>query len=733
MRSKGKFDYLREHDAAWKVLCVEDDAGYQSALLNGLESLDYGARQVEFFTANSAQEAGSVLAQHPDIGVILLDVVMETDDAGLRLVQSIREGLGNELVRIVLLTGQPGMMPMDDLMANYDIDDYWNKSDLTHDHLQTIVLSNLRTWEHLTVIQQARHGMQMLIESSQRISSKMNLRNYTQSILQELVLLFEFDKGGIVCMAHQHDEVPDKALVFAATGEFSPWANQYLGSIEVDPDISTALMDSFNKQEHVLAGMISALYFTSEDLDERDYVVVVKHNRKLREYEVEMLRVFCENVNLGFKNVALHSRLAELAYYDTTTGLHNKNWLIRQLSGLSQEERKDCKVLMLFVEELAYSEVLFGVQFGRALMKHLHAHLKACFVRSIDIALFERDTLLLLVYDRQDYERQDLEHVLHPRLQIDDSLHVIDLLGSLVRLSDVPDKTPAQILGIAKSTLEQAKHDNVDFGVFSSAQLQLHQDRYALLKDLREAIPTDDVFINLQPKIRLSDGALIGFEVLARWRHKDGNMIRPDQFVKMAETSGLIDRLDRRITRLACRAQKVLTANDIHVPLSVNVSGVELSRPDFVENFIELLHAETVPSTALDIEVTETQLIAERKAVQRHLERFRECGIRVSIDDFGAGYSSLAYLSTLNTEVLKIDRQFISRMLSTKEDRQVVKMIIELGHTLSMDVLAEGIETQEQYDLLNELGCDMGQGYLMARPMPLDQVVEWCQSRTIES
>ena len=729
MESHGTVDCLPETEVTWKILSVEDDISYQSALVNGLKTLDYGNKKVEFLTANSAQEAGSLLAQNPDIGMILLDVVMETDDAGLRLVQSIREGIGNQLVRIVLLTGQPGMMPLDDLMSTYDIDDYWNKSELTQDHLQTIVLSNLRTWEHLSVIQKARHGMQLLIESSQRISSKYDLKSYTQAILHEVVKLFDFEKGGIVCMAHQHEDVPDKALVFAAAGEFQSWANQYIGSIEVDEYTLQMLKKSFSTEKHVFGSPISVLYFSGEDIDQRDYAVLVKHHSALQDYQIEMLKVFCENVSLGFKNVALHGRLAELAYYDTITGLHNKNWLLRQLAGLSAIERKNSKLLMLFVEDMSYSEVMFGVQFGRSLMKHLHAHLKACFVRSVDIALYERDTLILLVYDRQDYTREDLEHVLHPRLQIDDSLHVIDLMGSLVKLSDVEDKTPAQILGVAKSTLEYAKHDNVDFGVFSQSQLQLHQQRYTLLKALREAIPTDKLFIHLQPKIRLQDDQVIGYEVLARWQHKDGSMIPPDQFIKMAETSGLIDRLDRRITRLACRAAKALESNGIvNVSLSVNVSGAEISRPDYVDNFLDLLREEQVEPSKIDIEVTETQLMNERKAIMEHLKRFKALAIRVSIDDFGAGYSSLAYLSTLNTEVLKIDRQFIARMLDTKEDLQVVKMIIDLGHTLNMEVLAEGIETKEQYEQLKSLGCDTGQGYYMAKPMQLDEVLTWHHS-----
>jgi EAL domain-containing protein (putative c-di-GMP-specific phosphodiesterase class I) len=213
--------------------------------------------------------------------------------------------------------------------------------------------------------------------------------------------------------------------------------------------------------------------------------------------------------------------------------------------------------------------------------------------------------------------------------------------------------------------------------------------------------------------------------VLVRWRDEEGNMIPPDRFVPLAETSGLIDKLDDYVTRRACEAIKTLRTLGIEVPLSVNVAGSEISRSDFVARFEATLKEMGISTKEIEIEVTETQLIEVMRTASGCLDRLGELGVRVSIDDFGAGYSSLSYLSMLNASVLKIDRQFIARMTKSSQDQQIVKMIIELGHLLKMEVIAEGIETEEQYQVLQQLGCDAGQGYFIGRPMSLKAVQEW--------
>ncbi|SBS31108.1 Phytochrome-like protein cph2 [Marinomonas aquimarina] len=711
-----------------KILTVEDDIAYQRSLLLSLKTLNYGGREVEFLAANSAQQAATVLAQHPDISLVLLDVVMEQDDSGLRLVRSIRNSLDNQLVRIVLLTGQPGMMPLDDLMALYDVDDYWNKSDLSFEHLQTIVLGNLRTWEHMQAMQQARLGLQMLIESSQRLSNKLDLKGYTQAILEELCKIFSVNQGGIVCIIHQQEESPEKALVFAVSGIYKAWANQYLGNVSKDSELFRVFSQSLSAQGHVIDTPLSALYFTSEEVDQRDYVVLINCDRPLTDYEIDLLQIFGENINAGFSNVALHSRLSELAYFDSITGLQNKNWMLHQLERLTLAERQHAKLLMLFVEDLSYSEVLLGVKFGRSLMKHLASYLKASFVKAIDIVMYERDTLLVLIYDQQDYDRETLEHVLHPQIEMDGAKHHIDLTGALVKLSDMEYQEPQQILGIAKSILEQTKHRNMEFGLFEASELAEIQDRYELMKKLRVALNNEEIFIHLQPKVRLQDRQLVGFEALVRWRDANDRMIPPDHFVPLAETSGLIDKLDEYVAVRACEAVKHLRQAGIEVPISVNIAGSEFSRADFVTRFCECLQQQQVATHSIEIEVTETQLIEVLRSAADYLDKLSALGIRVSIDDFGAGYSSLSYLSLIKAAELKIDRQFIMRMEQTDQDKQIVQMIINLGHLLNMSVIAEGIETESQYQMLLQMGCDAGQGYHIARPMLLEDVLTWSES-----
>ncbi|MBM6550581.1 EAL domain-containing protein [Marinomonas ostreistagni] len=713
----------------WKILTVEDDQAYQKALINTLKVLNYGTREVEILKANTAQEAASMLATNQDISVILLDVVMETDDAGLRLVRSIRDGIGNSLVRIVLLTGQPGMMPLDDLMVSYDIDDYWNKSDLTHDHLQTIVLSNLRTWEQLRKTHQARQGFQMLIEASQRISNKYDLKAYTQAILEEIMRLFNTQSGGIVCMVHEPSAGLDESLVYAAVGDFMPWSNQYLNSLNIDPALRQKLQQSYQNQCHIIDCPSSVLFFSSEDVDHKEYLVVAQFDDPLLDYQIDMLEVFGENINAGFRNVALHNRLSELAYYDAVTGLHNKNWLLRQMSGLTPAERRDAKLMMLHVEELAYTEVLFGVEFGRTLMLHLAAYYKASFIKVIDIAIYERDTFMVLVHDACDYSRSELEPILHPKVHIEDGMHILGITASLVKLSDMEGRTPIDIVGVCKSLLEQAKHSHEDLKTFDVDEHDAFRERYALLGKLRLGLLENEFYPVLQPKVALQSGALLGFEVLARWRDQEGCEIYPDQFIPLAESTGLIDQLDEQITRKACQASLQLAQAGINAPLAVNVSGVEISRPEFSESFKRCLHEEHVSSQALVLEVTETQLMQEGPTALTQLQACQSLGIKVSLDDFGAGYSSLAYLSILPVSELKIDRQFINRMLQSEQDQQIVQMIIDLGHLLNLHVIAEGIETSEQYQALKDMGCDAGQGYFIARPMLLEQAINWSLDR----
>jgi EAL domain-containing protein (putative c-di-GMP-specific phosphodiesterase class I)/GGDEF domain-containing protein len=712
-----------------KVLSVEDDPDYQAALMNGLSALNYDGKQVTFLTASSASEAATVIAANPDISVIFLDVVMETDAAGLRLISTIRDVIGNDLVRIVLLTGQPGMAPVDDLIGQYDIDDYWCKSDLTQAHLQTIVLSNLRTWEHLSDMKEARHGMQLLLASSQRIASKSDITEYTHSVLAEICLILKMSSsGGIVCFFHPEEEHLENAQIVAACGEFSAYVHQsFLLAIE-DSAFREAAELANKQKRHVFQDGFSVLYFSNQELENREYMVVVKLGRSLAVNEINLLQVFCENISVGFRNVALHNRLTELAYIEPTLGIHNKNWLIREIRNMFSWEREKASLLMIYVEDLAYTESVLGAKYCDQLTLSLYDSLQHFFEKTVDIALLERDTLVLIVYDDQDYSEASLENIIHTSLNVENSLHSLDLTVSSVKFSNFPDYDAEQLVSVGKSTLERAKYEGVSYLAFSETLASAMFGRYELLKDLREAIANDQICAYFQPKFRLKDNALIGFEALARWQHKNGQFVPPDQFIALAESSGLIDKLDQQMLKQSCYAINQLKQIGIEVPISINVAGNEIIRPNYFENFKKQLEKEGISNELIELEITESQIIEEKATINKHLATFKALGIRVNIDDFGTGYSSLAYLSTLLVSTIKIDHSFVWRMEESEKDWEILKMIIDLGNFLGLNVIAEGIETEQQKTHLLALGCEDGQGYLYAKPMSLEDTISWIKA-----
>lgn len=708
-----------------KVLSVEDDADYQMALMNSLSTLQYDGKRVEFLKASSASEAAVVIAKNPDIALIFLDLSMETDQAGLGLVGTIREVIGNDLVRIVLLTGHPGMKPTDNLIGQYDIEDCWCKSDLTQVHLQTIVVSTIRTWEHLLVMREARHSMRLLLFSCQRLSSKKDMLEYARAILEEISRLLKIVQGGMACFVNSEHEKIEDALIVAANGEYSSYVHQLASTAIKDEALIEAARQTSLTKKHAFLDGFSVLYFSNKEFEGRDYIVIVKFNRNLTINEVNLLQVLCENISVGFRNVALNSKLSELAYIEPISGIHNKSWLVREIRHMFAWEREKAKLLMLHVEDLAYTESVLGTKYCDQLTLSLYEYLCDFFDNSVDVALFERDTIVMVIYDSKDYHEANLEQVIHPSVTVEDAIHSLDLTISLVNFADFPNYEAEQLVSVGKSTLERAKYEGVSFLAFSEELASAMFGRYELLKELREVILQDDIDVYFQPKVALLDQTLIGFEALARWKNKSGNFVSPEQFIALAESCGLVDKLDRQILRKTCKAINELKSIGISVPISVNVAGNEISRPNYFEQFSAILREENIDNNLIELEITESQFIKEKTTINRHLDTLKEIGVRVNIDDFGTGYSSLTYLSTLSVSTIKIDHSFVWRMEDSEKDWKILKMIIELGHSLGLDVIAEGIETEQQKAHLLTLGCEHGQGYLFAKPMPLSEVMVW--------
>jgi diguanylate cyclase (GGDEF)-like protein len=264
--------------------------------------------------------------------------------------------------------------------------------------------------------------------------------------------------------------------------------------------------------------------------------------------------------------------------------------------------------------------------------------------------------------------------------------------------------------------------------VFDPSQQKWTEREVSLLEDLRHAIDGEQLEIAYQPKTSLQDGHVYGVEALCRWTHPTLGMIRPDEFIRIAEQAGLIDTLTEFMIRGSLKQCRSWLDEGLEIGMAVNIPAQSLSDPSLPSRVAAHARAANVPHRLLTLEVTESALMEDARTSRAVMTELRNLGFRVSIDDFGTGYSSLAYLHTLPVDELKIDRAFVQRIGHDKTSAQIVHVIVELAKTFGLQTVAEGIESDEIHNALRDLGVDLGQGFLMAKPATADQLAGYLRS-----
>lgn len=306
-------------------------------------------------------------------------------------------------------------------------------------------------------------------------------------------------------------------------------------------------------------------------------------------------------------------------------------------------------------------------------------------------------------------------------------------LGASVGITVVDEITdPARILGQADMAMYRAKHGGKGrYQIFEPSMHALAVERLNLEQALRTAVPHSELRLHYQPLVTADTHQIRAFEALARWQHPTRGLIAPDVFIPLAEETGLIHEIGRCVLTTACRQAKQWqnTYPDSPPTVSVNVSPYQILVDDFASGVGEVLAQTDLPPWALAIEITESALVTSAATVTANLEQLRQIGVRVAIDDFGTGYSSLSILADLPADTLKIDKRFVDRLTHDPRAPGLVRAVVELANTLGMTTVAEGVEDPTQAEALRDLGCQMLQGYLFAKPMPADEVTDFLQSQ----
>ena len=281
----------------------------------------------------------------------------------------------------------------------------------------------------------------------------------------------------------------------------------------------------------------------------------------------------------------------------------------------------------------------------------------------------------------------------------------------------VHGRTVASVLGRGFRLLNSAARASATGMAASESTVGLDLSTVTLERDLVGALRTDQLFVALQPKVDTATRALRGAEALVRWHHPERGWVAPPVFIEAAEKSGLIFELGLRILTDACRAATMLAGRGAKLSIAVNVSVHQLAHPDFLSRFLEVIDREGVEPQKMEIEVTESAAMMGGERVLGSLQALRRCGIGVAIDDFGTGFSNLAALGALPADTLKIDRSLVVGIDNGERASALLAIAVQLGRTFGLATVAEGVETQAQFDRVAELGCDMVQGYFTGRPV----------------
>ncbi|MGE9693943.1 putative bifunctional diguanylate cyclase/phosphodiesterase [Streptomyces sp. NRRL F-5630] len=429
-----------------------------------------------------------------------------------------------------------------------------------------------------------------------------------------------------------------------------------------------------------------------------------------------------------------HAR-AEEQLRDPLTGLPNRQWLLERIwTALDASEREGGRTALLLIDLDRFRSVndTLGHLAGDRLLLQIAERLRVSLPREAEAARLGGDEFAILLpaadstTAAQRLARRLVGELGSP-LDLDGLTLVLEASAGVAVFPDHA-RDAEGLLRRADVAMYQAKRDRSGVEVYESKRDSNTPDRLGLLGDLRRALDTGDVELHYQPKVRF-DGEVAGLEALVRWVHPERGKVPPDEFIAIAESSGLMPYLTEYVLETALAQVARWRAQGLYVPVAVNVSPRDVHTPGFAGAVAGRLARHGVPPGALQLEITEHVLLEDPQRAADTLAGLTGHGVKMSLDDFGTGYSSLVHLRRLPVSELKIDRSFVARLAIDTEDAEIVRCTVDLAHSLGLVVVAEGVEDDETWERLRDLGCDAVQGWLVSAAMPPEETTAWLRAR----
>lgn len=708
----------------WKIAIVDDDEDVHRATEFALLDVKILNRKLEFIHTYSKAETREAFSKESDIAVILLDVVMETEQAGLELVGYIRDELKWRDSRIILRTGQPGYAPEEDAIRDYDINDYKTKNELTRKKLLTALTAAIRSYDQIRTIDASRRGLHQIISSSGSFSVEDGIQRFASGVITQIAALCGVPSEGLICAQGDRPDALGHTLTFsviASAGQFSNLMNCPIEEIGNEL-IRESLRQSLTRRESIFNKENMTLFFSGQG--NRPAAAYVELPCALSDIDQQLLGVFCANLGVCLDNLGLVNQLKNYAYRDQLLMLPNRLIFIEQIDRAIKTASEQQLVVLIDIDDFAGINDVLGHHYGDLLLQSVANRLTEKLGDDIYLARISGDVFGLLGPEKA-LQPENLRGLFAAPFVIAETDHTVSMSMGIVALNGYSE-SGADVLKDASIALKRSKgHQRGSHTLFTREMgIEIHE-RALLMQQLHLAFDAERLFLVYQPQVDLNTKRLVGFEALLRWRTDSGDLVSPNDFIPLAEHSGLIVGLGAWVLRTACHAMvKLQEAGIAPERMGVNVSVLQFRQPEFIETVEKALEDSGLNPHHLELEITESVTMAGAELFESSLAKFRALGVQIAIDDFGTGFSSLSYLDKLPVDRLKIDIAFI-RQIDTPEGPRIAELITQLGKKLGLQLIAEGIESEHHWKVLCEMGCHEGQGFFIAHPMAEADIAAW--------
>ncbi len=706
----------------WHILIVDDDIEVHDVTRLSLHNTRLLGRRVKLLHAMSAAEASVILAENPDIAVVLLDVVMETPDAGLQLVQTIRGELQMPELRIILRTGQPGYAPEEKVIHDYDINDYKTKQELTHTHLITAVVACLRSYQQICTINQNRAGLHKIINASSNLLEQTSVQSFADGVITQIASLLGLSAEGLLCASLPDSHRPDPAssaematpLILGAAGCYAYLNQQPLSMLE-DSHRRSVIRRCLEEKQHLFLPDETVLYIGREP---HAAAIYLQTSREIDQIDRQLIELFLHNIAVAYQNVNLVQQLRAAAFSDPLTRLANRNEFIRLLQ--EQPSPNDQTVVVL-IDLTHFSEINDGLgqDVGDELLCAVANRLQERFAHTARIARVDAD-VFGLIGAKAELNPDAILAVFDAPFQCGDQrLLVSAALG--LKCLDLNQESGLNRLKRTNIALNAAKRKGPgNYAWYAQAMEQDTEQRLLISRALRDAVDNQELQVWYQPQIDLGTKEITGVEALLRWPQQHGGFIPPAEFIPIAEHSGLIVEIGFLVIGQVCRDLAMLASEGFpQLRAAINISMQQFRHANFIPGILRAVTAAGIHAAQIELEITESVLMDEPDVVINALLELKKLGITIAIDDFGTGFSSLNYLRQLPVDRMKVDKSFIHG-INQPGGHVILKSIVRLGQQLGLRTIAEGVETVEQENQIRSYGCDEAQGYLYSPAMSLD-------------